>query len=58
MRKKAVTSQKASYVKRKGHEDAKEFADALGIGKEYKSDPKAKKDIIDSEGKDPSIIHD
>ncbi|MCD6222020.1 hypothetical protein J7K25_07695 [bacterium] len=55
MRKKAMTSQKASYVKRKGHEDAKEFADALGIGKEYKSDPKAKKDIIDSEGNAYSV---
>ncbi len=46
-KKKAMTSEKASYVKRKGHEDAREFAIALGIGKEFRSDPIAKKDVID-----------
>lgn len=54
-KKKAMTSQKASYVKRKGHADAKEFAKCLGIGKEYKSDPKAKKDVIDSNGYSYSV---
>jgi hypothetical protein len=49
-KKKAMTSQKASYVKRKGHEDAREFAIALGIGKEFKSEPSAKKDVIDENG--------
>jgi ABC-type multidrug transport system ATPase subunit len=38
-KKKAMTSEKASYVKRKGHEDAREFAIELGIGKEFRSDP-------------------
>lgn len=49
-KKRAMTSQKASYVKRKGHADALEFAKLLGIGKEYKSEPLAKKDVIDSNG--------
>jgi len=42
-------------VKRKGHEDAREFAEALGIGKEFKSDPQAKKDVIDFEGYSYSV---
>lgn len=50
VKKKAMTSEKASYVKRKGHADAKEFAEVLGIGKEFKSDPQAKKDVIDFDG--------
>jgi hypothetical protein len=54
-KKKAMTSEKASYVKRKGHADAKEFAELLGIGKEYKSEPQAKKDVIDSEGHSYSV---
>jgi hypothetical protein len=33
-KKKAMTSEKASFVKRKGHADAREFAEVLGIGKE------------------------
>lgn len=54
-KKKAMTSEKASYVKRKGHADAREFAECLGIGKEFKSDPRAKKDVIDSEGYSYSV---
>lgn len=54
-KKKAMTHRKASYVRRKGHADAREFAKCLGIGKEYKSDPRAKKDIIDSEGHSYSV---
>jgi hypothetical protein len=54
-KKKAMTSEKASFVKRKGHEDAREFADVLGIGKEFKSDPTAKKDVIDFEGYSYSV---
>jgi len=54
-KKKAMTSQKASYVKRKGHADAREFAELLGIGKEYRSEPQAKKDVIDSEGHSYSV---
>ncbi len=55
VKKKAMSSEKASYVKLKGHQDAKEFAKCLGIGKEFKSDPKAKKDVIDNEGYSYSV---
>jgi len=54
-KKKAMSSEKASYVKKKGHEDAREFAELLGIGKEFKSDPTAKKDVIDFEGHSYSV---
>jgi hypothetical protein len=54
-KKKAMTSEKASFVKRKGHADTREFAEVLGIGKEFKSDPTAKKDVIDSEGYSYSV---
>ena len=54
-KKKAMTHEKASYVKRKGHVDAREFAECLGIGKEYRSDPQAKKDVIDSDGHSYSV---
>lgn len=42
-KKKAMTHEKASEVKRMGHADAREFAESLGIGKEYRSEPQAKK---------------
>ncbi len=54
-KKKAMTSEKASYVKRKGHADARKFAGLLGIGKEYRSEPQAKKDVIDLEGHSYSV---
>lgn len=49
-KKKAMTSERAREVKLRGHADAQEFAKALGIGKEFKADPKAKVDIIDNNG--------
>jgi len=55
VKKKAMTSEKASFVKRRGHADAKEFAELLGIGKEFKSDPTAKKDVIDLKGYSYSV---
>jgi len=54
-KKKAMTSAKARNVRKKGHEDAHEFAELLGIGKEFKNDPKAKKDVIDLEGYSYSV---
>jgi len=54
-KKKAMTSQKASFVKRQGHADARQFAEVLGIGKEFKSDPTAKKDVIDNFGYSYSV---
>ncbi len=49
-KKRAMSSEEASYVKIKGHKDARDFASLLGIGKEYTSEPQTKKDVIDSEG--------
>lgn len=49
-KRKAMTSKRAREVKLRGHADAREFAEALGIGKEFKADPRAKKDVIDLEG--------
>lgn len=54
-RKKAMSSNRARFIREKGHRDAREFAILLGIGKEYKSDIRAKKDIIDSEGNSYSV---
>ncbi|MEM4313626.1 MAG: hypothetical protein QXH95_06195 [Thermoplasmata archaeon] len=54
-KKRAMTSEKASYVKLKGHQDAREFAEAIGIGKEFMSEPQAKKDVIDSKGYSYSV---
>jgi hypothetical protein len=54
-KKKAMTSQKASYVKRQGHLDAKEFAKSIGLDDDYLNDPKAKKDVIDKSGDSHSV---
>jgi hypothetical protein len=42
-KKKAMTSEKASFVKLRGHRDAKEFARLIGLKGDYLNDPKAKK---------------
>ncbi len=55
MKKRAMSSKKASRVKIEGHKDAREFARILGIGKEFKHDPRAKKDVIDTEGYSYSV---
>jgi len=55
MAKRAMTHEKASYVKIKGHLDAREFAILLGMGKEYRSEPQAKRDVIDYEGHSYSV---
>lgn len=54
-KKRAMSSERAREVRRKGHDDAHEFAVFLGIGKEYKTDLRAKKDVIDSEGRSYSV---
>jgi len=55
LKKKAMSSERASEVKRKGHADAHEFAECLGIGRDYTSDPRAKKDVIDLQGNTYSV---
>ncbi len=54
-KKKAMSSERAREVKLRGHADAREFAEVLGIGKEFKKDLGAKKDVIDSEGYSYSV---
>ncbi len=55
MAKRAMSSQKASYVKISGHKKELEFANLIGLGEEYKNDKKAKKDVIDHNGDAHSI---
>jgi len=50
-----MTSEQAKEVRQRGHEDAKEFAIRLGIGREFRSDPQAKKDVIDTQGLSYSV---
>jgi len=54
-KKRAMTSQKASFVKKQGHLDAKEFAKLIGLQDDYQNDPKAKKDVIDFNGDGHSL---
>ncbi len=54
-KKKAMTSEKASFVKKQGHLDSKEFAKLIGLGDDYLNDPKAKKDVIDKSGDSYSV---
>ncbi|CEG12995.1 hypothetical protein MSIBF_A3060004 [groundwater metagenome] len=54
-KKRAMTSEQASYVKRQGHSDTKEFAKLIGLSDEYLNDPKAKKDVIDKSGDSYSV---
>jgi len=54
-KKKAMTSEKASFVKRQGHLDSKEFAKLIGLEDDYLNNPNAKKDVIDKSGDSYSI---
>ena len=42
-------------MRQQGHDDALEFALAIGLNKDYKNDPKAKKDVIDPSGDAHSV---
>ena len=46
-RKRALTSEGARAVRQRGHDDALEFALAIGLPRDYANDPHAKKDVID-----------
>jgi len=54
-KKRAMTSSKASSVKKMGHLDAKEFAKLIGVSDDYKNDEKAKKDVVDLNGDSHSV---
>ena len=55
MAKRAMSSEKASKVKRRGHEREREFARLMGIEESYENDKKAKKDVIDFNGDGHSV---
>lgn len=54
-RKRAMTSEKASEVKKQGHEDEKEFAKLIGMESEYQNGPTDKKDVVDKNGDTHSL---
>lgn len=54
-KKRALTSEGARAVRQQGHDDALEFALAIGLPADYKNDPKAKKDVIDPSGDAHSV---
>jgi len=54
-KKKAMTSEKASFVKRQGHRVAKEIAHLICLEDDYLNDPKVKKDVIDKSGDSYSV---
>ena len=55
MAKRAMSSEKASFVKKEGHKKENIFAQAIGLGGSYKNDKKAKKDVIDFNGDGHSV---
>ena len=54
-RKRALSSEDARYIRQRGHDDAREFAHAIGLPSEYKNVPHAKKDVIDQSGDAHSV---
>lgn len=54
-KKRALTTEKARAVRQQGHDDAFEFALAVGLPSDYKNDPQAKKDVIDPSGDAHSV---
>ena len=51
----ALTTEMARIVRQRGHNDATEFAMAIGLIHGYKNDPHAKKDVIDPSGDAHSV---
>lgn len=54
-RKRAMTSEKASEVKKQGHSDEKEFAKLIRMENEYQNGPTDKKDVVDKNGDTHSL---
>ena len=50
-----MSSDRARQVRAKGHEDARSFAQLIGLSSDYQNDPKAKKDVIDPSGDAHSV---
>ena len=54
-KKRALSSEGARWVRQSGHNDALEFAIAIGLPRDYRNDPHAKKDVIDPDGDAHSV---
>lgn len=54
-KKRGLSSSGARWVRQSGHNDALEFAISIGLPRDYKNDPKAKKDVIDPSGDAHSV---
>ena len=53
--KRASTSQEARRYRQEGHDNALKFALSIGLKRDYKRDPNAKKDVIDPAGDAHSV---
>lgn len=54
-KKRALSSERARWVRQSGHNDALEFAIAIGLSRDYQNNPQAKKDVIDLSGDSYSV---
>jgi hypothetical protein len=54
-KKRGLSSEGARWVRQSGHNDALEFAIAIGLPRDYQNDQKAKKDVIDLSGDAHSV---
>jgi len=54
-KKRALSSEGARWVRQSGHNDALEFAISIGLSRDYKNNPHAKKDVIDPSGDAHSV---
>ena len=55
MPRRASSSEQARAYRQAGHDNALQFALALGLGADYRNDPTAKKDVIDPSGDAHSV---
>lgn len=54
-KKRGLSSEGARWVRQSGHNDALEFAITIGLSRDYKNNPAAKKDVIDPSGDAHSV---
>ena len=54
-RRRASSPERAREYRQAGHDKALQFALELGLGKDYRNDPQAKKDVIDPSGDAHSV---
>ncbi len=54
-KKRALSSEDARRIRQRGYDDAKEFAQSIGLSSDYQNDPHAKKDVIDPSGDAHSV---